>query len=240
MTTFETVKESIKDARTEVSTEFRYKSFAGDYFWVRLTASTLLNSNGDIYKFIGTINNVNSQVLHEQELKTIAECDKLTMLLNKTTMESKVNKFFEDDTDRKTCALFIIDLDNFKKVNDNLGHLIGDQAIKDAAKKLSLIFSEKDYISRFGGDEFCVLMLPNIELSSDTKNRIIKEKAQSICSILAETYYDKNAKVNVTASVGIALYPESGSTYEEIFKKADKALYQVKQDGKNNYRIADK
>lgn len=235
---FEYLQTSVDKSLADFTSEFRYKTFSEEYVWLRMSGSIICDKDGNNDKFIGTINNVNAQVLHEQELKSIAELDKLTMLLNKATMENRINKFINEEAEETTGALFIIDLDNFKAVNDNLGHLIGDQAIKDAGKKLSLIFSEKDFISRFGGDEFCILLRLSNSIGAENIKKIIKEKAKTICTMIPETYSDQKCYIHVTASVGVATFPANGSTYEDLFEEADKALYEVKQGGKNNFKIA--
>lgn len=231
------LKRTIENALSEFTGEFRYKNFTdSEYIWLRISGSLIDKEDGSGKKFIGTITNVNSQVLHEQELKSIAERDKLTGLLNKAAMEQHSRNILTGDNKQRS-VLFIIDLDNFKKVNDTLGHLIGDMAIVDAGKKLSLIFSEKDFISRFGGDEFCILMRFSKNLSDEEISRIIIEKAQNLCIFLREDYFDEKTVISVSASVGIAFYPENGSNYEELFAAADSALYKVKESGKNGYRF---
>ena len=233
--------ETIKTSLPDFTGEFRYKNFIGnEYIWLRISGSLLDKEEGSGKKLIGTITNVNSQVLHEQELKSIAERDKLTGLLNKTAMEQQALAVLEQASEDQKCALFIIDLDNFKKVNDTLGHLVGDMAIVDAGKKLSLIFSEKDLISRFGGDEFCILLRFRKNLSTETITNIITEKAQNLCTFLHEVYFDDNTAISVSASVGIAFFPENGSTYNELFDAADSALYKVKANGKNGYKFFEK
>ena len=232
--------EALDEENVDFSAEFRYKCFSNEYIWVRMTGSQISKNDGKGQKFIGSINNVNAQIMHEQELKSIAESDKLTGLLNKSAMEQQVKKFLRIGATNQKSALFIIDLDNFKKVNDSLGHLTGDMAIMDAGKKLSLIFSEKDFISRFGGDEFCILMRLSENLNESTINRIIHEKAQNLCTFLREDYFDDKITIEVSASVGIALYPKNGTSYEELFANADQALYEVKKDGKNSWKIFEK
>ena len=235
------LRKNVENSIPDFTGEFRYKTFSsGEYIWLRISGNLLDKDEGNGKKFIGTITNVNSQVLHEQELKSIAERDKLTGLLNKSAMEQQARTFLEKSSEHQSCALFIIDLDNFKKVNDTLGHLVGDMAIVDAGKKLSLIFSEKDLISRFGGDEFCILLRFRKKLSEESITNIITEKAQSLCTFLHEVYFDDNTAISISASVGIAFYPENGKTYEELFAAADSALYKVKENGKNGYKILEK
>ncbi len=233
----EHLKNSILNKTSDFSSEFRYKTFSNEYIWLRMTGTLIKEKEGKAEKFIGTINNVNAQVLKEQELRSQAESDKLTGLLNKSAMEMHVKQYLDEEAEGNTCALFIIDLDNFKKVNDTLGHLIGDMAILDTAKKLSLIFSEKDLIGRFGGDEFCILLRLNPQMDSKTKRKVIQDKAKNICMLLKEDYFDEKNCIEVSSSIGIAVYPESGSTYEELFQNADTALYDVKTNGKNSFKI---
>ena len=230
------LENSIKDETNSFSAEFRYKTYSHDFIWVRMTGSTV--KYGSQKKFIGSISNVNAQILHEQELKNLAERDKLSNLLNKTAMEHKIKKYISSEAGNKFCVLIIIDLDNFKSINDKLGHMTGDMAIIDTAKKISLIFSEKDYLSRFGGDEFCILMRFSERFTKEEVYKILKEKGSSLCAILKEDYFNGDTTVQVTASIGMALYPDSGTSYEELFKTADEALYSVKQNGKDNYKIA--
>ena len=231
------LRKAVAESAIEYTGEFRYKDFSGEYIWLKISGNLLKNEYGTGKKFIGTITNVNSQVLHEQELKSIAERDKLTGLLNKSAMEQNSCKLLATADKKLKCALFIIDLDNFKKVNDTLGHLVGDMAIVDAAKKISLIFSEKDFISRFGGDEFCILLRFSKNLTDEEIEKLISEKAQNLCTFLREDYFDENTVISVSASVGISFYPENGVTYEQLFEAADSALYKVKENGKNGFKI---
>lgn len=233
----EYLKNSLAQKKKSFSAEFRYKSFTNKYFWVKMTGSTVISDDGKLKNFIGSITNVNSQILHEQELKNLAERDRLSYLLNKNAMEQKVRSYLEKEGKDCISALFIVDLDNFKDVNDNLGHMTGDLAIKDAAKKISLIFSDKDYLSRFGGDEFCILMRFDSKVSEESALKIITVKANDLAENLREDYFNNELSVDVSASIGIAMYPKDGSTYEELFTNADQALYEVKQHGKDGFKI---
>ncbi|MCR5189228.1 MAG: diguanylate cyclase [Treponema sp.] len=234
------LQDTIAGKTSDFLAEFRYKDFKNEYIWVHMTGTLIRREDQTPAKFIGSINNVNAQVMHEQELRSIAEVDALTNLLNKSAMQEHVTSFLEGEAKNTFNALFILDLDNFKMVNDNLGHLAGDKAIKDAGQKLSLIFSEKDYISRFGGDEFCVLLKMNEDVGKEVFMKVVNEKARTLGLLLKEKYYDEKNIVGISASIGISLYPENGKTYDELFRCADEALYNVKQNGKNGYKIWDK
>jgi len=233
------LRKSLKDGKGTFSAEFRYKSFDNSFIWVKMTGSVIHDENGVFRQFIGSITNVNSQVLHEQELRNIADRDRLSYLMNKAAFERDARNYLINEGAERKSALIIIDLDNFKDVNDNLGHMTGDLAIKDAAKKISLVFSDRDLLGRFGGDEFCVLMRFNEGLSRDGILRIVNAKATDLVRSLHEEYINGDHKVNVSASIGIALYPENGESYEELFKNADRVLYDVKQHGKDGFRLCD-
>ena len=161
-----------------------------------------------------------------------SELDKLTELFNKKTMENlcrmKLKTFNENETSNIFMAFYIIDLDHFKEVNDLLGHQFGDKVLVEFAKGLKKIFRPNDCIGRFGGDEFVIIVdsLPNME--------VVIRKAEQIKQIAYNMAIDGKTKF-VTASIGIAIAPHSGRDYESLFEAADKAVYHVKNNGKNGY-----
>ena len=161
-----------------------------------------------------------------------SELDKLTELFNKKTMENlckmKLKTFNENENSNIFMAFYIIDLDHFKEVNDLLGHQFGDDVLVEFAKGLKKIFRPNDCIGRFGGDEFVVIVdsLPNIE--------VVMRKAEQIKQI-AYNLTVKGRSHFVTASIGIAIAPQNGRDYDSLFAAADKAVYHVKNSGKNGY-----
>mgnify|MGYP002870101953 CR=1 FL=1 len=135
-------------------------------------------------------------------------------------------------------AFYIIDLDNFKKVNDTLGHIVGDFVISDVAQKLCTVFSENDFVGRIGGDEFAAFL----KLSGNGTQigrQIIQAKASAVCTIVDEVYSNDDHDVNVTASIGVALFPAQGRTFDDLYKAADAELYKSKNKGKNQYHICE-
>ncbi len=134
------------------------------------------------------------------------------------------------DEDRKG-ALFLIDLDGFKNVNDLLGHITGDHALHEAALNLRKIVRKSDPVGRLGGDEFVLFL-------ADTSDPLVIDRcAQNINQMLSHTYQANGHSVTVTASIGIALR-EPGMNFQELYQLADSALYEVKRNSKNNYHIA--
>ena len=161
-----------------------------------------------------------------------SELDKLTELFNKKTMENlckmKLKTFNENENSNIFMAFYIIDLDHFKEVNDLLGHQFGDKVLVEFAKGLKKIFRPNDCIGRFGGDEFVVIVdsLPNME--------VVIRKAEQIKQIAFNLTLEGRSQF-VTASIGIAIAPQNGRDYDSLFAAADKAVYHVKNNGKNGY-----
>ena len=160
--------------------------------------------------------------------KEKAKVDALTGLLNKSTMQDLINMELTNPRLSISNAFIIVDLDYFKEANDTFGHDYGDIILKNFSDFLREIFRKEDYISRFGGDEFCIF-LKNVPINIvEMKAKMIKKRIHTV-----------STKSNITASIGIAMVPANGNDYESIFKAADKALYYVKTNGKNNYRFAE-
>ena len=136
-----------------------------------------------------------------------AELDSLSGLLNKGSFESKVTEQISKSKNQ-ICAFLIIDLDNFKMINDTLGHSMGDAAISDVAKKISLIFSIKDILGRIGGDEFCAFVVFEKTMPLSECIMHLNEKTADLCEILNEMYFNEDKYVEISASIGISIYPE--------------------------------
>ena len=163
-------------------------------------------------------------------LERQAHVDALTGIANRAGFKRAFGDIFSGQS---ACgALFLIDLDNFKTVNDNLGHPVGDEVLVHAAQVLKDVFRGKDIVARLGGDEF-VVYAPTLD-SVD----VVKAKAESLLTKILKTYVlPGGGSVTVTTSIGVALYPRDGATYESIYHNADTALYAAKDGGRNRYVI---
>ena len=133
----------------------------------------------------------------------------------------------------KRVALMYLDLDNFKDINDSLGHSVGDQLLQSTAKRLEGCVRHSDTVSRQGGDEFVVL-LSEIEAVQDAARA-----AQKLVKVMAEPHLIGGHRLNVTLSIGISLYPDDGADAEAVLTNADTAMYHVKRNGRNSYRRFD-
>lgn len=177
---------------------------------------------------------VNSEYIKKKQANLIEQLDEenkkdpLTQLYNKVYCKNYMEMWMRNKTD--VClALFLIDVDNFKDVNDVLGHLAGDQVLKRIADILTGIFRQTDVVGRFGGDEYMVLMRNALERS------IVENKAQEICEQVQNLVLEGYEDARFSVSIGIALYPQHGENYEVLMQNADMALYQVKNHGKRGY-----
>jgi len=195
--------------------------------WV--TCYLKYETEGDYY--IGFLKEIDERVNENQKLYEEARKDSLTKLINKAYSTQLIQDFIEKKT---AGALCIIDIDNFKSVNDTMGHLFGDEVIVSVANGIKSVFRQTDVVGRIGGDEFIVYM-ENI-----TDRDIISKKAETVCDTVSNIYTGESEKVKISASVGIAVFPEDAEDYSELFKMADHALYFTKNKGKNGFSFFDK
>lgn len=169
----------------------------------------------------------------ENELKIIelAYFDTLTGLPNRTHSAELVNNYLSSNP--SSAALIYIDLDDFKLINDTFGHSIGDKLLLKVAEQLNLV-GDKNTISRLGGDEFSLF------IKEEMNNDSIKEKLSFILKMLNIDYTIDGIRLNISGSIGVSIYPENGTSFEELLKNADTAMYKAKSEGKNNYVVFDK
>ena len=211
--------------------EVRIAKADGRYLWCRIRATAVRGEQGKLEKIVGVVINIDDEKRSAQALQDRAERDVLTKLLNKTSARRQAETYLAGKDSR--CALFIIDLDNFKQINDRYGHMFGDAVLSQIAKEIRKLFRAQDIIARIGGDEFMVMM------------RGISDQAlvESRCRQLVEAF--RNAMLphlngeHLSCSVGVALYPQHGRDYGELFRQADQALYATKGRGKDGYTIFD-
>ncbi len=163
------------------------------------------------------------------KLQNDAEKDLLTGVYNKLSTEKYIREYMEENG--SSGMFFIIDIDDFKHINDSYGHAFGDEVLKTVGKRLNTEFRATDIIGRLGGDEFCVF-LKNLNNEEEKK-----KQSERMANVFKDIYAGEHVKYNPTASIGGAEFPKYGSTFEEIYRAADHALYDVKKNGKNGIRI---
>lgn len=167
----------------------------------------------------------------ELNMMNLAHYDALTKIANRQYFEELVTeKILEHERANKELAILIIDLDNFKTINDTLGHLIGDKLLKAASQRMARCLRANDYIARMGGDEFVVFL-------GYTTVEATQAVAEKIISVLSRIYKFGDSQMKITASVGIAMFPDGGMSLNTLMKNADVAMYQAKKLGKNSYMV---
>lgn len=207
---------------------------------VELNASPLYNAEGELYAVIEVARDITErqqveELLSENEkrLHHLAHHDPLTDLPNRLLFEDRLQQALSKARrSRKQVALFFLDLDHFKEINDNLGHAVGDLLLVDIANRLRSCIRESDTVARLGGDEFLVLQE---EVESIER---VEQMAERICQTLTHELSRDSYHQRVSASIGISIYPEDGNSGQELLTKADQAMYQAKGKGKATYQFA--
>ena len=175
----------------------------------------------------------------EKRIQHLAFYDQLTDLPNRRLLDDRLNQVLASSArNGRYGALLLIDLDNFKTINDSVGHLSGDQMLQQIAKRLSTLVRKSDTVARLGGDEFVVLLS---DLSENNKEAMIQTKmvGEKILKVLSQSYQLGMREFRSSCSVGITMFKGNQLSTEELTKQADIAMYQAKSGGRNNLRFFD-
>lgn len=210
--------------------EYKYLREDKTTFWVACEIHLERDAqNGNQIAFV-TVRDIDNKKRKELYLEERAIVDPLTKVYNRSAGTQYIVKALAEMNPGETSALMLLDLDHFKRLNDTLGHMRGDHALKDVAEILMNHFRKYDIVCRLGGDEFVVFIqcIP-IEVLDRVLTSLLKKM---------ELDYERgDVKVPITISAGVALVPQHGNTFEELYEKADQALYQVKNTTRNAYKI---
>ena len=198
--------------------------------YLELIKRPIYDKSGKISGIIALINNVTEQQLLKQELEKRTQLDALTELLNKRSTENHIRMMLESrDKDWSHCALMMIVVDNFKHINDSLGHAAGDRVLAEIARIIRTNFRVMDVTGRVGGDEFMVFLRDIADASAACHS------AQRIQDQAAAAFQELEGGISL--SIGISLYPQHGTTFDALYQAADHALYEVKNHGKGTYKL---
>ncbi|MFI3115878.1 MAG: diguanylate cyclase [Clostridia bacterium] len=202
--------------------EIRSAVGVGVYEWFSVRCKFIYDDNGKPIEIFGAMENI--QVKKELEQK--ASHDLMTNVLNKVSFETKVEEILENSNESKNHSLIFLDLDDFKGVNDTLGHSFGDFLLTTVGKRLKHVVREGDLVGRVGGDEFAVFLKSLGEKSA-------LERAEVLLDTLRREFSFEGKSRKIKASLGISVYPNHGKNYKELIQKSDIALYVSKGKGKN-------
>lgn len=217
----------------ETAVQRRYLRKDSSSFWGQFDGSMLTDDQGHLAGIVCTIADITDRKEAEERIRHLAQYDYLTQLPNRALMFDRLALVHAQAVRYSRCyAIIFIDLDNFKPVNDRLGHDAGDELLKLVAERLSKNIRASDTAARFGGDEFVVLAT-EVDTVED-----VKALAGKLAEVLAQTYEIRREPITITPSIGIAVYPHHGAEPDAILTSADKAMYQVKGSGRNGIALS--
>ncbi len=232
----DTIKSAMKRVGKD-SFEYRavpFQTDSEDYKWYKCNVMSVAGQDGYITHILGLVSDINTKKIEELELKLKADKDPLTQLLNKGATEEFIRNILVNIRKKKKIgALIMMDVDDFKNINDSFGHSVGDNVLAYVGKILSQNFKGKDVVGRVGGDEFMIFMY-DISDKQDPEKIATKLQRQ-----IHDGYEDEKVRDILSVSIGIAICPDDSNEFEELYKKADKALYVTKKNGKGHYTVYD-
>lgn len=217
---------------TETKLEYRLLADKGPK-WVRKTTHLVPEPTTGNLRGFCYIRDIDRQKQEELRLRYQSERDGLTGLYNKAITEERIREILETGEKASCHALLVLDIDAFKNINDHYGHRMGDRVLAESAARLKALFRLSDVLGRIGGDEFIVFLR---ELRSGSQG---VEKAQELCGAFHQLFQLEGQEVKVSCSVGCALFPEDGTTFEDLYQNGDIALYEAKKRGKDQFALFD-
>jgi len=234
----ECLREEIRDqlamfGALEIVIPISHKS--GQLLWIMNRGQLVVEEDGQEYLTGVLVDITRSKARYDEEKKVTkvlqiqAERDSLTNIYNAQNARKKVEEYLANVSEKNDCALLIIDLDDFKSVNDQYGHMFGDEVLVKVAETIKNLFRSLDIVGRIGGEEFMVLMkdIPGRE--------IVKKRCSQLNTAFHEIFREELKGRELSCSIGVALSPENGTVYSDLFRHADSALYRAKDKGKDGY-----
>jgi len=183
-------------------------------------------------RFVAMVNDISERQAAQKQIEFLAFHDPLTRLPNRLLARDHFEQaILVAERESSKVALFFIDLDNFKTINDSLGHVVGDELLKNAAVRLRECLRDNDTLSRQGGDEFLVVLnnMPDTESITMVAEKILKR--------ISESFVIDQHELSISLSIGIAVYPDDSKDLDTLLKQSDTAMYQAKESGRNAYRF---
>ncbi|ABM18888.1 diguanylate cyclase domain-containing protein [Marinobacter nauticus] len=204
----------------------------GELYLELLTITAITDDDGNTTHYAGLFTDITQNRKNEEQIRQLAYYDALTGVPNRRLLEDRLDHAIRHAHRKEMLlAVMFMDLDRFKEVNDTLGHAVGDDLLLQFTARVKDCLREDDTLARLGGDEFIVL-LPEMEQLSD-----VFAVADRLIEVNKRPYQINGNHINVGSSIGISLYPEDGTTVQELINGADIAMYRAKRDGRNRYKL---
>jgi len=204
----------------------------GELYLEYLSVSGIYNQTGHCTHYAAIFSDITNRRLAEERLNHLAMHDALTDLPNRTLFSERLKQAIaRAKRAAKRVAVMFVDLDRFKLINDTMGHGVGDETLKVIATRLKEAIRESDTVARLGGDEFTII----IEDIEDIRH--VAQIAQALLSVVGQPIDVGGRSVFVTPSIGISIYPDDGTDQKQLLMQADRAMYEAKDEGKNNFRF---
>ena len=221
----------------------------GSMFWSELHVAPVRSENGEIGHYVAVLNDITHAKAQTEQLAYQANFDALTGLANRNLLQDRLEQAIVNANRRgDSIAVLFIDLDDFKLVNDNLGHNVGDLLLKSIAERLKSCVRESDTVARLGGDEFVLLLLNQAKVDihsdkahNDTSHAPVESQImlllQKLTSAVSQPILLAERDIRISCSIGVSLYPQDGQDAGAMLKNADIAMYRAKELGRNGFQF---
>ncbi|MBC52488.1 MAG: hypothetical protein CMQ34_01485 [Gammaproteobacteria bacterium] len=217
--------------RQRIDQELELRRREGRIIWVHLKAD-VAELDGDRVELIGAIQDITQQKKVDQLIEYQANYDSLTGLPNRSLFQDRLYTALLHAQRRSTrIAVLFVDLDNFKSVNDNLGHDAGDELLVESAQRIQAAIRTEDTVARYSGDEFVALLVDVFAAS------VVSRIADDIVAAMRQPFVLDGRQVYCSVSIGVAFYPDDGESVDTLVIKADQAMYEVKKAGRNSWQF---
>lgn len=221
----------LADSANQFDVEYRFLRYDQSYMWIRAKGKIVeRDRQGNPLRFIGTHSDITTQKKYQEEILHQAHFDSLTYLPNRfLSLDRLDHACIKAQRNQELVVLLFLDLDDFKKVNDSLGHQIGDLLLIEASNRLRHVVRAVDTVGRLGGDEFIII------LSGLTNVKEAHPIVENLLNQFREVFVIKKREMMLTASIGVAIFPNDAANSSELLRNADSAMYDAKSRGRNTY-----